>query len=365
MIRAAPTVHAGLRDAVVRSPVLRLVDDPRQDAPVPSDNSDRPPRSQPTDCSSRLSTTSGLRPCLRSAAWRRSRERGRSRGRLSPSGRAATGQPVPRGSWVRLRAGDSRGLRASRTPGSRREPRLRTLVHRLWRTTDSSPPGPARSAPCSSGSRAHRRSDPPGESCNTACGRPDRYPAGRSSSRCCQACRGRGCRRFRSGPGTLRGNPEIAEADLNPVACTTHGCVVLDTRLRIQPFAKASASRSGSARRWQLSAAPGLLQLFGRAFGPRYPRLFELSADSGKLGLKERGPVSPRTRGVGRSQSPWHGPAAIPWVEPRTPPRRTTPPAVRMTGQLKPPACRLGNRGNVMVGFELSGIPRAVCGLSR
>ena len=29
--------------------------------------------------------------------------------------------------------------------------------------------------------------------------------------------------------------PEIVEADLNPVRCTTHGCIVLDTRLRIQP----------------------------------------------------------------------------------------------------------------------------------
>ena len=28
--------------------------------------------------------------------------------------------------------------------------------------------------------------------------------------------------------------PELVEADLNPVRCTTHGCVVLDTRLRIE-----------------------------------------------------------------------------------------------------------------------------------
>jgi acetate---CoA ligase (ADP-forming) len=28
---------------------------------------------------------------------------------------------------------------------------------------------------------------------------------------------------------------EIAEADLNPVRCTTHGCIVLDARLRIEP----------------------------------------------------------------------------------------------------------------------------------
>ena len=33
----------------------------------------------------------------------------------------------------------------------------------------------------------------------------------------------------------LQETPEIAEADLNPVRCTTHGCVVLDTRLRIEP----------------------------------------------------------------------------------------------------------------------------------
>jgi len=30
--------------------------------------------------------------------------------------------------------------------------------------------------------------------------------------------------------------PEIVEADLNPVRCTTHGCVVLDPRLRIEPW---------------------------------------------------------------------------------------------------------------------------------
>ena len=28
--------------------------------------------------------------------------------------------------------------------------------------------------------------------------------------------------------------PEIVEADLNPVRCMTHGCVVLDMRLRIE-----------------------------------------------------------------------------------------------------------------------------------
>ena len=33
----------------------------------------------------------------------------------------------------------------------------------------------------------------------------------------------------------LQQAPEIVEADLNPVRCTTHGCVVLDTRLRIEP----------------------------------------------------------------------------------------------------------------------------------
>ena len=33
----------------------------------------------------------------------------------------------------------------------------------------------------------------------------------------------------------LQQAPEIVEADLNPVRCTTHGCVVLDTRLRAEP----------------------------------------------------------------------------------------------------------------------------------
>lgn len=33
----------------------------------------------------------------------------------------------------------------------------------------------------------------------------------------------------------LQETPEIAEADLNPVRCTPHGCVVLDARLRIEP----------------------------------------------------------------------------------------------------------------------------------
>ncbi len=30
--------------------------------------------------------------------------------------------------------------------------------------------------------------------------------------------------------------PEVLEADLNPVRCTTNGCVVLDMRLRIEPW---------------------------------------------------------------------------------------------------------------------------------
>lgn len=33
---------------------------------------------------------------------------------------------------------------------------------------------------------------------------------------------------------SLRKNPEIAEADLDSVRCTTEGCVVLDTRLGIE-----------------------------------------------------------------------------------------------------------------------------------
>ena len=33
----------------------------------------------------------------------------------------------------------------------------------------------------------------------------------------------------------LQETPGIVEADLNPVRCTTHGCIVLDTRLRIEP----------------------------------------------------------------------------------------------------------------------------------
>jgi len=33
----------------------------------------------------------------------------------------------------------------------------------------------------------------------------------------------------------LHETPEIAEADLNPVRCTTHGCVVLNAQLRIDP----------------------------------------------------------------------------------------------------------------------------------
>ena len=40
-------------------------------------------------------------------------------------------------------------------------------------------------------------------------------------------------------------------------------------------------------------------------------------------------------------------------------------PAVRMIRRLTPPDCRLGSRPKVIVGFELSGLPRAVCGLSR
>jgi len=32
----------------------------------------------------------------------------------------------------------------------------------------------------------------------------------------------------------LRQTPKIVEADLNPVRCTTTGCVVLDLRLRIE-----------------------------------------------------------------------------------------------------------------------------------
>jgi hypothetical protein len=32
----------------------------------------------------------------------------------------------------------------------------------------------------------------------------------------------------------LRELPEIVEADLNPVRCMPHGCVVLDMRLRIE-----------------------------------------------------------------------------------------------------------------------------------
>ena len=33
----------------------------------------------------------------------------------------------------------------------------------------------------------------------------------------------------------LREVPELVEADLNPVRCTTNACVVLDMRLRIEP----------------------------------------------------------------------------------------------------------------------------------
>ena len=32
----------------------------------------------------------------------------------------------------------------------------------------------------------------------------------------------------------LRQAPEIVEADLNPVRCTTHGCLVLDAQLRTE-----------------------------------------------------------------------------------------------------------------------------------
>ena len=32
----------------------------------------------------------------------------------------------------------------------------------------------------------------------------------------------------------LRNFPEIVEADLNPVRCTTDGCVVLDLQLRVE-----------------------------------------------------------------------------------------------------------------------------------
>jgi acetate---CoA ligase (ADP-forming) len=32
----------------------------------------------------------------------------------------------------------------------------------------------------------------------------------------------------------LRNAPEIVEADLNPVRCTTEGCVVLDLQLRVE-----------------------------------------------------------------------------------------------------------------------------------
>ncbi|MGZ6636993.1 MAG: acetate--CoA ligase family protein [Solirubrobacteraceae bacterium] len=38
--------------------------------------------------------------------------------------------------------------------------------------------------------------------------------------------------------------PEVVEADLNPVRCTTNGCVVLDMRLRIEPWRQARRAKT-------------------------------------------------------------------------------------------------------------------------
>ncbi|MGZ6622745.1 MAG: acetate--CoA ligase family protein [Solirubrobacteraceae bacterium] len=38
--------------------------------------------------------------------------------------------------------------------------------------------------------------------------------------------------------------PEVVEADLNPVRCTTSGCVVLDMRLRIEPWRQARRAKT-------------------------------------------------------------------------------------------------------------------------
>ena len=42
----------------------------------------------------------------------------------------------------------------------------------------------------------------------------------------------------------LREVPEVVEADLNPVRCTTDGCVVLDMRLRIEPWRPARRAKT-------------------------------------------------------------------------------------------------------------------------
>jgi len=42
----------------------------------------------------------------------------------------------------------------------------------------------------------------------------------------------------------LQETPGIVEADLNPVRCTTHGCIVLDTRLRIEPRRPAERAKT-------------------------------------------------------------------------------------------------------------------------
>jgi acetate---CoA ligase (ADP-forming) len=87
----------------------------------------------------------------------------------------------------------------------------------------------------------------------------------------------------------LQNTPEIAEADLNPVRCTTHGCVVLDAQLRIQPPHQIERAKTWSRRRTPValaSRARAALSPLRTASPGTASELVQLLTDARKLGLE-------------------------------------------------------------------------------